>query len=137
MKLNVHNLFLKDALDEIMVKLDECKELGDNILEIIHGYKYGTRIKEYIRSDGFLTDLTRNGHAIVSKDFSDKGVSVFQLIPSIKSSEKNQMLASKSSGKTIEHKLTPVFCLKCQESMDLLKEFSWYKCPKCGKLIKR
>ncbi len=137
MKLNVHNLFLKDALDEIMVKLDECKELGDTILEIIHGYKHGTKIKDYLRSDGFLTDLARNGHKITSKDFSDKGVSIFQLRPSIKSSEKSQVLTSKSSKKTTEQKITPVYCIKCQESMDLLKEFNWYKCPKCGILIKR
>ncbi|MBA7641328.1 hypothetical protein ES703_49005 [subsurface metagenome] len=57
MKLNVHNLFLKDALDDIMVRFDECRDLRDNTLEIIHGYKHGTRIKDYIRSDGFLIDL--------------------------------------------------------------------------------
>jgi len=71
MKLNVHNLFLKDALDEIMVKLDECRELGDTTLEIIHGYKHGTTIKDYISSDGFIKDVARNGHKITSKNFSD------------------------------------------------------------------
>lgn len=41
MKLDVHNLFLKDAIDEIMIKFDECEELGDYTLEVVHGHKHG------------------------------------------------------------------------------------------------
>lgn len=77
MKLDVHDLFLKDAIDEILIKLDECEELGDKTLEVIHGYKHGTRIRNYIRSDGFLNDVARNGYIITGKNFSDKGVSIF------------------------------------------------------------
>lgn len=137
MKLNVHDLFLKDALDEIMVKLDECRELGNNTLEIIHGYKHGTIIKDYIRSDGFITDVARNGHEFASKNFSDKGVSLFQLKPSRITLNSRQKLKSESSRNTIENKVAPIFCIKCKEPMDLLKELNWYKCSKCGKLIKR
>ncbi len=137
MKLNVHRLYLKDALDEIIIKFDECKELGDNTLEIIHGYKHGTIIKDYVRSDGFIKDVARNGHEIASKNFSDKGVTIFQLKQSRITLNLRLKLKSDSSRNTSENKIAPIFCIKCQEPMELLKEFNWYKCSKCGKLIKR
>ena len=137
MKLDVHNLFLKDALDEIIVKLDECRELGDNTLEIIHGYKHGSTIKDYIRSDGFIKDVARNGHEITSKNFSDKGMTLFQLKLSRITLNLRQKLKSELFKNTVEKKVNPIFCIKCNIPMDLLKEFNWYKCSKCGKLIKR
>jgi len=137
MELNVHNLFLEDAIDEIMIKFDECEQIGDNILVIIHGHKHGTRIRDYIRSDGFLKDANQKGHKITNKDFSDKGVTIFQLRPSIKFLKKSHILKSKSSKNTSENKVSGIYCMKCKEVMVLLKEFNWYKCPKCGKLTKR
>jgi len=115
MKLNVHKLYLNDALDEIMIKFDECRKLGDNTLEIIHGYKHGTIIKDYIRSDGFIKDVARNGHEIESKNFSDKGVTVFQLKPSRIILNSRQKLKSESSRDTSENKVAPIFCIKCKE----------------------
>jgi len=137
MKLNVHKLFLKDALDEIMFKFDECKEIGDNRLEVIHGYKHGTKIRDYLRSEGFLNDANQNGHIILNKNFSDNGVTIFQLKPSIKSSKKNQLSKSESLNNINQNKVSGIYCIKCKEVMILLKEFNWYKCPKCGKLTKR
>jgi len=32
MKLDVHNLSLNEAIDEILYKFDECKECGEDIL---------------------------------------------------------------------------------------------------------
>jgi len=137
MKLDVHTLFLKDAIDEIMYKFDECKEFGDNTLEIIHGHKHGTRIKNYIRSDGFFKEVFRNGHEIINKNFSDDGKTIFQ-IKSLKiTSNNNEIPKSNSNGNTTESELKTIYCLKCNNSMILLKEFNWFKCPKCGKLIKR
>ena len=49
MRLDVHKQFLKDAIEEILIKFDECAELGDNSLEIVHGHKHGTAIRDYIR----------------------------------------------------------------------------------------
>ncbi len=137
MKLDVHKLFLKDAIDEIMFKFDECKEIGDNMLEIIHGHKHGTRIRDHIRSDIFLNDANQNGHIIISKDFSDNGVTIFQLKPSIKFSKKNHISSSESPKNASENKISGIYCTKCNEIMILLKEFNWYECPICGKLIKR
>jgi len=137
MKLNVHKLFLDDAIEEIMIKFDECVELGDKSLEIIHGQKHGTRIKDYIRSNGFLKEVARNGYEIISKNFSDGGVTIFQLEPLKTKSKINPIPKSFSKGNKTENKMSTNFCLKCNETLILLKEFNWYKCPKCGKLKKR
>ncbi len=69
MKLNVHNLLLEEAIEEIMMKFYECVELGEMSLEVIHGYKHGTRIKDHIRSNNFLNEAARNGYEIITKTF--------------------------------------------------------------------
>ena len=137
MKLNVHGLFLYDAIEEIMIKFDECIEVGDFSLEIIHGHKHGTIIKDYIRSNEFLKKATRNGYEIVNKNFSDNGVTIFTLKSSKKPSKTNPIPKSISTGITSENDIITNFCLKCKEPLTLLKEFNWYECPKCGKLKKR
>ena len=134
-RLNVHKLFLKDAIDEILIKFDECAELGDNTLEIVHGHKHGTAIRDYIRNEGFLKEVSRNGHEILSKNFSNKGATVFQLAPSKKEPKRSQIPKQTSIEKV--NRIQTDFCHKCKEPMILLKEVNWYKCPRCGKLKKR
>ena len=120
-----------------MVKFDECAELGDNSLEIVHGYKHGSAIRAYIRSQGFLKDAFRNGHEIVGKNFSDKGATKFQLAPSKKPLKKSLKTKLILTGNASKNKVQTDFCHKCDETMILIKELNWYKCPKCGKLKKR
>ncbi len=136
-KFDVHGLFLRDAIEEILIKFDECVELGDTSLEIVHGHKSGTAIRDYLRSNGFLNDVIRNGHKIVSKNCSDKGATIFQLAPSKKNLKKSLKPKSISTGKPTKNKILTDFCHKCNKTMILLKEDNWYKCPKCGKLKKR
>ena len=135
--LNVHGLFLDDAVEEIWIKFDECIELGDFSLEIIHGYKHGTIIKDYIRSNGFLQKAARNGYEIVSKNFSDKGVTIFQIKSSKKRSITNPIPKSISIGITSEKNMQTKCCLKCKVPLIIIKESNWYKCPMCGKFKKR
>ena len=71
MKINVHKLFLNDAIDEIMIKFYECVELRDLTLEVIHGYKHGIRIRDHIRSNVFMKEAARIGYEIVSKSIAD------------------------------------------------------------------
>lgn len=136
-RLDVHKLFLKDAIEEILIKFDECVELGDNSIEIVHGHKHGTVIRDHIRSNGFLKEAIRNGHEIVSKNFSDKGATIFQLAPSKKPLKKSLKPKVILTGNASKNKDQTDFCYKCNETMILLKELNWYKCPKCGKLKKR
>ena len=136
MILNVYNLFLKDAIDEILYKFDECKECGDDTLQIIHGHKHGSAIKDYIRSSGYILELAKNGNKIIERNYSQEGVTIFKLtLPTISSKEK-PILKSSSNEKKEETILSLEICYKCNETMNLLKEFNWYKCPKCGKLKK-
>ena len=136
MKLNVHNLLLDEAIEEIMMKFYECVELGDKSLEIIHGYKHGTSIKDHIRSNSFLNESARSGYKIISKNFSDAGVTIFQLESLKKKSIINPIPRSSNTGIINENKTPTNFCLKCNNTLIRLKELNWYKCPKCGKLKK-
>jgi len=137
MILNVHNLYLEEAIDEILYKFDECKECGDNILQIIHGHKHGTKIKDYIRSSGFLLEMTKNGNELIERGFSQEGVTIFKIKLPTTSSKRKPLLKPSSNEKKEETILSLEICYKCNETMILLKEFNWYKCPKCGKLKKR
>lgn len=136
MILDVHNLYLKDAIDEILYKFDECKECGDNILQIIHGHKHGTKIKDYIRSSVFLLEMAKNGNEVIEKSFSQEGVTIFKLKLPTTSSKRKPILKSSSKEKKEGTILSMEICYRCNETMILLKDFNWYKCPKCGKLRK-
>lgn len=136
MRLDVHKLYLNDAIDEILYQFEECKECGDETLQIIHGHKHGTIIRDYIRTDGFVIEMAKNGNEIMREDFSKEGETIFKL---------NLMSFSPSSKSipNVKHKLKKVeeinsldICYKCNEPMILLKDFNWYECPKCGKLKK-
>ena len=134
MRFDAHNHYLKDAIDEIIYKFEECKECEDNTLHIIHGYKYGTKIRDYIRSSGFITEMAKKGNKIIDKNFSQEGKTVFKIKLPSRSSKKIPRLNSSASEKKDSMSLSVEICSKCNITMTLLKDFNWYKCPKCGKL---
>ncbi len=136
MILNVHNLYLEEAIDEILYKFDECKGCGDNILQIIHGHKHGTKIRDYIRSSGFMLEMIKNGNEVIEKSFSQEGVTIFKLKLPTTSSKRKPLLKPSSNEKKEGTIHSLEICYKCNETMILLKDFNWYKCPKCGKLKK-
>ena len=136
MILDVHSLYLKDAIDEILYKFDECKECGDNTLQIIHGHKHGTKIKDYIRSSVFFLELAKNGNEVIERNFSQEGVTIFKLKLPTTSARRKPILKSSSNEKKDETIISLEICYKCNETMNLIKDFNWYKCPKCGKLRK-
>ena len=133
MILDVHNHTLEEAVEEILYKFDECQECRDDSLQIIHGHKHGTVIKDYIRSSGFILKVAKIRIQIIEKNFSENGRTIFRIkLPLISSKRKlHPELASSKKNLSIE------ICHKCNEEMTLLKDFNWYKCPKCGKLKKR
>ena len=64
MNLDLHEHSLEEAREAICYSLEECKVIRDTTLEIKHGYKHGTAIREYIRSDRFMNDIARLGFSI-------------------------------------------------------------------------
>ena len=75
-----------------------------------------------------MSSLTRVFH---------RGVSIFKKPRPTTSSGRNQFQKSSSIEKNEETIISLEICYKCNETMILLKDFNWYKCPKCGKLKKR
>lgn len=136
MILDVHNLYLKDAVDEILYKFDDCKECGDDTLQVIHGHKHGSTIKDHIRSSDFLLEMAKYGNEVIERSFSQEGVTIFKLKLPTTSSKRKPVLNSPSNEQKEESILSVEICYKCNEKMNLLKDFNWYKCPKCGKLKK-
>jgi len=134
MEINVHKLTVEEAIEAIMFKFEECAEIEDNSLRIIHGHKHGTRIKDRIRSNGFLKEAARMGYNIISKNYSDAGVTVFQF-ESSKKPLKIKQKAFFTKNKT-ESIIPTKLCIKCNEPLNLIKESNWYKCTTCDKLIK-
>jgi len=112
MELNVHKLTVEEAIEEIMFKFEECEEIGDNTLKIIHGHKHGTRIKDTIRANVFLKETARYGFKIISKNYSDAGVTIFQF----ELSQKSLKIKPKTSftGIKTEKRVPIKICIKCK-----------------------
>jgi hypothetical protein len=130
MKLDLHNFSLEDAKEEICYSLDECREKMEGTLEIVHGHKHGTAIRDYIRSDRFLNDIAKIGHKIASKNFTDAGASIFRL--SLKSSK---IIDKPQTSNIVKSK--DKICHKCNKLMISVEGLNWIKCPTCGKFQKR
>ena len=130
MKINLHNHSLEEAKEELCYSLEECRIQADNTLEIIHGHKHGAAIRDYIRSDKFLNDTAKLGHFITSKNFSDDGMSIFQIkLAKIHKIQKDQSLSTTFTKDYV--------CHKCNKLMIPIEGLNWIKCPDCGKFQKR
>ncbi len=130
MKINLHNHSLEEAKEELCYSLEECRIQADNTLEIIHGHKHGTAIRDYLRSDKFLNDTAKLGHFITSKNFSDDGMSIFQIkLVKIHKIQKGHSLSTTFT--------TDYVCHKCNKLMIPIEGLNWIKCPDCGKFQKR
>ena len=127
MKLDLHKHRFEEAQEVICFSLEECKVARDNTLEIVHGYKHGTAIRDYIRSDNFLNDITKIGLVMTSKNFTDEWRSIFQFKLPIRNDSDKNMTSDIS-------KTTDYICHKCNKIMVPVEGLNWIKCPKCGKL---
>ncbi|MEJ2280121.1 MAG: Smr/MutS family protein [Candidatus Lokiarchaeota archaeon] len=61
MEIDIHGLRLWEAIDEILYFLEECKANDIKEISIIHGYHHGNILKDYIRSEGFIIEIAKNG----------------------------------------------------------------------------
>ena len=80
LELNIHGHELWDAIDEVLSALEECKINSDAKIKIIHGYKHGQVLKNYIRSNKFLVEMAREGFRLKMEDTSDPAISSFAIL---------------------------------------------------------
>lgn len=120
MKIDVHNFSVEDAIDEILYKLDECQYLEVSKIEIIHGYRHGTKIRDFVRSSKFDKKISRLGYQIMQKNQSNQGSTIMELKPQ----NKIQTIKSKT--------ISPYYCHKCNKIMQPIKLPNTYICPNCG-----
>ena len=130
MKIDLHNHSLEEAKEQLCYRLEECRIQMDNTLEIIHGHKHGTAIRDYLRSNQFLKNTIKFGHKITSKNFNDDGKTIFHL----KLAEISKLEKNPSTNTT---RPNDYICHKCNKLMIPVEGLNWIKCPICGKFQKR
>ncbi len=79
MEIDVHGMFLEDAIEEIIYCLRECKLNGIRRISIIHGYKHGKIIKKYLRSKGFVKEIQREGFNLKQEISTNPGITNFHI----------------------------------------------------------
>jgi len=77
MEIRIRGLELWEALEEISYRLEECQIKGIQEISIIHGYRKGQVLKNYIQSEGFLKEMKREGFRLKRIESSNPGVSNF------------------------------------------------------------
>jgi NDP-sugar pyrophosphorylase family protein len=79
MEIDVHGLHLWESIDEILYYLEECRTNGIHEIIIIHGYRHGNILKEYIRSEGFIIEMEKAGYNLEMKPPRREGITQFEL----------------------------------------------------------
>jgi hypothetical protein len=79
-EIDLHGLELVDAKTEIYFKILENN--NDDTVLIVHGYKQGKILRNYIRSARFITDMKKQGISLsISGDCGDhEGTTTFKYI---------------------------------------------------------
>jgi len=60
-ELDLHELYVKDALIKVKVKLKECQTNNKKGIKIIHGYHRGHALRDYFRSQLFIKEMKKVG----------------------------------------------------------------------------
>ena len=80
MEIDVHGYKLWDAIEEIIFSLEEARSKSISEIKIIHGYKHGKVIKDYIRSEGFIKELEHQGFKLRLVQIDNPGTSSFKIL---------------------------------------------------------
>ncbi|MBD3200657.1 MAG: hypothetical protein GF316_11625 [Candidatus Lokiarchaeota archaeon] len=79
MELDIHGMTLLEAIDEIVYSLEECRTKGDNEMNIIHGFRHGKVLKDYVQSKGFIKEMKKAGFTLIRKESQNQGQSLFNI----------------------------------------------------------
>jgi len=77
--IDLHNLYLKDAIYYVKLKIEECIECGIDGLKLIHGYHHGTRLRDYFRSEIFREEMKNKGLTIGLSSIRDLGYTLIKV----------------------------------------------------------
>ena len=80
MEINLHGFELWEAIDEIIYKLEEYQAKGIREITLIHGYHKGQVLKNYIQSERFLIEMSKEGFKLKRIENPNAGVSSFIII---------------------------------------------------------
>ncbi|MFW9970626.1 MAG: Smr/MutS family protein [Candidatus Odinarchaeota archaeon] len=79
-KCDLHGFRLFEAIEEILDVLEDCLSSGDKNLFIIHGYRNGQVLKNYVRSKKFIQDMASEGYILKEVNLPNPGASMFKVI---------------------------------------------------------
>lgn len=80
MELDLHGRQRGDAYIEICRALDECIIVGDDRLDLIHGFHHGVSLQSFVRSNKFLSKLKKAKYKVEILDTTDPGVTRFKIV---------------------------------------------------------
>ena len=80
MEINLHGFELWEAIEEILYKLEECQVNDIHEITLIHGYHKGQVLKNYVKSEGFLKEMSKEGFELKKIGSPNSGVSSFIII---------------------------------------------------------
>ena len=77
MEIDIHGMRLWEAIDEIIYRLEECRTQEVKTITIIHGYRHGRVLKDYIQSRGFIREMKREGFHLKKQRSRWQGATTF------------------------------------------------------------
>ena len=79
-KCDLHGFELAEAWVEILQALQECQINDDFYIEIVHGYKHGQILKDYILSSQFINDIAKAGFHLKKIRSLNPGTTLFSIL---------------------------------------------------------
>ena len=71
---------LRWSIEEIIDFIEDCLSSGEKTIFIIHGYRNGQVLKNYLRSKEFLEDMKEEGYKLKELKHPKPGASMFKII---------------------------------------------------------
>ena len=77
--IDLHNMKLKESKKAIEEKIRESIMLGKSKLNIIHGYRGGTILRDYLQSKEFYIDMKAKGFIVKGVEIRNLGSTIFSI----------------------------------------------------------
>lgn len=81
-KCNLHGFRFYEAIKEVQQIIEICLTSKDKYLLVIHGYRRGGVLKNYICSKEFLEDMADEGYILREINHPNPGATMFEIINS-------------------------------------------------------